>query len=692
MARFQVFITAYNRPGPLSTLLAQLNSQAAPHSVRISVYDDGSSEPLRTETVPNVRWRRVRRNHGKKGFWRTYNALMAEAEWGPPADLYCCLPDDVTLCDNFFSSVLKYWNGITDPKKIALNLLFDDRCRRANWTGIQGELLRFGDLEAWHTGWIDCAFVCSVELFEALDWRLDAIPPERWRHSEAVSSGVGQQMSTRLVQAGHSLYSVPWSFIRLLDVPSQMNPQARAATPISDLRFNDSSGRAHAIASLASIPPRIENLRKTVASLLPQVDRLNVYLNGYASVPSFLENPKISVARSQDHGDLGDAGKFYWCEQAVGLQITCDDDIVYPSDYVEVMTRHVERYGRRAIVSLHGSILVQPFLGYFKSRQIRHCNADVETDAFVHVAGTGVAAWHADTIKLRRADFKLPNMGDIWMSVAAKRAAVPLVSVAHRKGWLKILENPDRTLYDRFRNDDQKQTAAIQAENPWFDPATYCLVRGGYILRGTNTSDHIFRQIQMAGDFYERPLLEHLAKRGRPGVWVDVGAHIGNHSIFFAALPGVRTISVEPAPALLPILRENLARNGVAAGIVVAGAMVSTSSTDGVGYLPGPPDNTGMGRVVDGLPWRVPATTLDLVCEQHLAGNPLALVKVDVEGLETDVLRGGLASIRRHRPVLAVECADAAALDRVECLLASLRYGQATRFCATPTYVWEPGA
>ena len=48
-------------------------------------------------------------------------------------------------------------------------------------------------------------------------------------------------------------------------------------------------------AGIASIPHRAENLRQTVLSLINQVDKLNVYLHGYDSVPDFLQAPKIEV-------------------------------------------------------------------------------------------------------------------------------------------------------------------------------------------------------------------------------------------------------------------------------------------------------------------------------------------------------------------------------------------------------------
>ena len=122
-------------------------------------------------------------------------------------------------------------------------------------------------------------------------------------------------------------------------------------------------------ASLASIPERERSLRQTVASLLPQIDRLGVYLNGYGSVPDFLHDPRIDVARSQEHGDRGDAGKMFWTDAGdFDYYLACDDDIIYPPDYAERMVAAIEQYGRRALVGCHGALLRHNPEDYYGSR------------------------------------------------------------------------------------------------------------------------------------------------------------------------------------------------------------------------------------------------------------------------------------------------------------------------------------
>ena len=103
-------------------------------------------------------------------------------------------------------------------------------------------------------------------------------------------------------------------------------------------------------ANMATIPKRIPQLEVVVNCILPQVDVLNVYLNNFEEVPWFLKKDKINIVRSQEEGDRGDAGKFYWADKVSGYYFTIDDDIAYPPDYVEALKKGLEGVIQRKII------------------------------------------------------------------------------------------------------------------------------------------------------------------------------------------------------------------------------------------------------------------------------------------------------------------------------------------------------
>ena len=151
--------------------------------------------------------------------------------------------------------------------------------------------------------------------------------------------------------------------------------------------------------------------------------------------PAFLRDD--AKLRAVSGVDLGDRGKFRFVDGFSGYYVTVDDDINYPSFYVEHLIDGIERYGRRAIVGWHGSILDPAITDFYDTsrRRVLEFSKDVPEDTFVHVLGTGAAAMHTDTLALSLADFPAPNMADIFVALQALRHDVPLVTLAHRAGW-----------------------------------------------------------------------------------------------------------------------------------------------------------------------------------------------------------------------------------------------------------------
>jgi hypothetical protein len=87
--------------------------------------------------------------------------------------------------------------------------------------------------------------------------------------------------------------------------------------------------RAH----LATFPARAGILMQTVASILPQVDRLFICMNDYTAIPAELAAHHKIEAMIPDR-DLRDAGKFAFEPADDDIVFTIDDDIIYPPDYV----------------------------------------------------------------------------------------------------------------------------------------------------------------------------------------------------------------------------------------------------------------------------------------------------------------------------------------------------------------------
>lgn len=235
--------------------------------------------------------------------------------------------------------------------------------------------------------------------------------------------------------------------------------------------------RERLVVSIASMPHRSTMLQRVVESLYDQVDCINIYLNGYRSVPPFTKRAKIRVVRSQKHGDRGDAGKFFWAgELGSCYHLTCDDDLLYPNDYAATMCASIERYGREAIVGVHGIVVARnPRRSYYKERRVYRCTRPLACDVSVNILGTGVAAYHTSTIALNRDMFRRPHMADIWLGIAAKAQRIPMVVISHAGNWLYELPDPkpEMSVFARYRGRDTEQTLVVRGAAPWPSPQAF---------------------------------------------------------------------------------------------------------------------------------------------------------------------------------------------------------------------------
>jgi hypothetical protein len=469
-------VLTYNRPRALQRLLIDLREEGAQDVV---VYDDGSTADYSSAQrfIKAQGWQFVRfPHHGKRDFWRLLGRIH-EAQVDCAADWFVFLADDVRLCCGFAARLRAAWESISDSKKIAINVLRDSgREGKVNWTGCAAQTV---SALARHTAWIDGLFAAPRAYLEALEFR--GVPvPDYWFAPDR-SSGAYRSISIMLHQQGYGMYQTAQSLVVHTTGASVMQAEIREREPLRALHYVDgddaearlaSPGDERAVA-IATLPDRVDLLGRVVETLHDQVDRLCIYLNGHDEIPAFLRAEKIVYERGDNR--FGDAAKFWWAATASGYYLTCDDDILYPADYVERLVDAVETYQRRAIVGVMGRTLRQPITRFYRSYAERYdTGAGLDENSTVHIVGSGTLAYFAPALPLTMDDFPVPNMADIWVALAARRRGMPRVAVHRSAGWLQILSPPPgTTIYERFyaSGDDSKQTEAAQRGAPWEETA-----------------------------------------------------------------------------------------------------------------------------------------------------------------------------------------------------------------------------
>lgn len=153
------------------------------------------------------------------------------------------------------------------------------------------------------------------------------------------------------------------------------------------------------------------------------------------------------------------------------------------------------------------------------------------------------------------------------------------------------------------------------------------------------------------------PELQHYIRRRLPAgaVALDIGANVGAVTLGLAkqAGPHGRVHAFEPAPPNRSRLAANLALNpGLARRVEVHPFALGT--VPATLYWVEEPGNPGNGWLRDSGEVPVPVKTLDDVVPE-LDLPRLDLIKIDVEGMEEAVLRGGRDTLLRWKPALYFE-------------------------------------
>jgi FkbM family methyltransferase len=138
------------------------------------------------------------------------------------------------------------------------------------------------------------------------------------------------------------------------------------------------------------------------------------------------------------------------------------------------------------------------------------------------------------------------------------------------------------------------------------------------------------------------------------GVFADVGANLGLYTLWGARLDGTRGCvhAFEPVPEVRRCLERNVALNGFRQVRVVAAGLSAETGRLTLYRMLGSSGVTSRYLEQRGEPVKADVTTLDAEFADATAGPDLA--KINVEGMELEVLRGARRLLTGHKPPLVV--------------------------------------
>lgn len=191
------------------------------------------------------------------------------------------------------------------------------------------------------------------------------------------------------------------------------------------------------VAGIATISGREQQFERCMKALESQVDKI-FYLKD---------------------SEYGDAAKFIGVNEHDGYFFSVDDDLILPENYCERMIKKLKEYDNQIIVTCHGrNFNHYPIKSYYRDYQTKYACLDaVSHDTFVQIGGTGCMAFHTDFFKPEFSEFKNGFMADLHLSLQAQKKQVPILVMAHQKGWI-IQQETTGGIHEKYRNNDKVQT------------------------------------------------------------------------------------------------------------------------------------------------------------------------------------------------------------------------------------------
>ena len=165
------------------------------------------------------------------------------------------------------------------------------------------------------------------------------------------------------------------------------------------------------------------------------------------------------------------------------------------------------------------------------------------------------------------------------------------------------------------------------------------------------------------GEIWDEPGLRALLRRfPEGGTFVDIGAHLGNHSVVMGKLGAAGAIiAVEANAEVHRLLRTNLAMNQISGRTMLAQPGIAIWHEEGDGWLLRNRKRSSETMVKTTVPEdaRERAEPVRLITGDTLiGGREVHAIKIDTSGSEPEVLRGLDQTLAQWRPCLLVDHAE----------------------------------
>jgi len=217
---------------------------------------------------------------------------------------------------------------------------------------------------------------------------------------------------------------------------------------------------------------------------------------------------------------------------------------------------------------------------------------------------------------------------------------------------------PERVIYIFNRSNAEYRRNLLEKDNFDFKNCIYELKRENVKFYIPNWDIDVTQQyrIFLNNRFNEDEYLYYISRRFQNNLSgktvIDIGANIGNHSLFFALKTDVKRVyAFEPVKESFEILEKNVKINNLMDKVIINNYALGDKEARvdkeefNIRHL-------GATSVFESENGEMEEKTLDGMKMEDV----IALIKIDVEGFEEKVIKGAMDTIKKYKPILMIEC------------------------------------
>lgn len=386
--------------------------------------------------------------------------------------------------------------------------------------------------------------------------------------------------------------------------------------------------------------------------------------------------------------------------------VTADDDIIYKPTWLEELVQSYKNLGgiiahRAHILQFDISGSIQPYNCWIKATPVT--NYYQFSSPFVFPTGGAGVLYPPKAFDPRVTDISLalklcPTSDDIWLYFMALLNNNSFSLIGQRE-FFDINKNPEDSLWNsnkRGLNDEYLNTLIANFGLPTLlqksintavktlqkYPGTVKLLCGKIMIV---KDDHIGKIISNSKQYYESDLINYVKRFFFPCRLVDVGSNIGNHAVGFSGHKDYKVVCFEPDPHLACIATQNLMNNKISH---VMNNFVLGAKNQRLYFTPGTSINSGLGYFTNSQ------SNNNKLLQIHTLDKSLPFnfkpdcIKIDVEGMELQVLEGSRKILSRYHPLLLIKHQNKDSYDACFSLLKQFGYIPIGVKCKTPTFIY----